>query len=70
MALPLYLIFYQYRPEAKGLKAYGAEELLATQDLTEELNVAQHSLHRDWTLLKAKHTNYGFSCYPILSTGV
>jgi MFS family permease len=43
--LPLYLIFFYHRPEDKGLKAYGAEELTAGKDVE---GVAPPA--RDWTL--------------------
>jgi len=47
LLLPLYLLFH-YRPENKGMRAYGAAEIPAAQGLT--------GPSRDWTLGRAMRT--------------
>ena len=54
LLLPLYLLF-QYRPENKGLKAYGVTELPATKGLTSEVSV-ENLMSGDWTLGQAMKT--------------
>jgi len=49
--VPLYLLFYYHRPEDKGLKPYGAEELSANVGIKEALKPV-----RDWTLRAAFRT--------------
>jgi MFS family permease len=49
--VPLYLLFYYHRPEDKGLKPYGAEELSANVGFNEAPKPA-----RDWTLGAAFRT--------------
>ncbi len=56
LILPLYP-FLHYRPENKGLRAYGAAELPATKDLTAEVDVAEKPVSRDWTLRQAMRTH-------------
>ena len=56
LLLPLYLFFY-YRPDDKGLKAYGATSgLPATSELTDGVTVATDPVSRDWTLGEAVRT--------------
>ena len=52
VVLPLFLFFFHYRPENRGLKAYGAVEISVTSD---ELNV-KHDASQDWTLGHAMKT--------------
>jgi sugar phosphate permease len=54
--LPLNLRFFHFRPENKGLKPYGAEELAAAGDETLRLPETDHGTSRDWTLRKAMGT--------------
>jgi len=53
--LPLYFLFFHYRPENKGLKAYGAAELPAAKGLTTEVSV-KNPVSGDWTLGQAMRT--------------
>jgi len=55
LLLPLYLLFFHYRPENKGLKAYGAAELPAAKGLTTEVSV-KNPVSGDWTLGQAMRT--------------
>lgn len=50
--LPLYLLFH-YRPESKGLSAYGSEEMPAARDLSSEVAVAKEPVSHGWTLGQA-----------------
>ncbi len=54
--LPLYLLFFQFRPENKGLKPYGAEELVTARDETLTVSENNHAISRDWTLRQAMGT--------------
>ena len=54
--LPLYLLFFHYRPENKGLRAYGAEELPTSKSTTPEVASAENSAPHDWTLRQALRT--------------
>jgi MFS family permease len=75
--LPLYL-FFHYRPENKGLKAYGATELPAAKGLTSEVSV-DNPVSSDWTLGQAMKTYqlwllvlsfflyWGIGCYLVLA---
>ena len=53
--LPLSL-FFHYRPESKGLKAYGTAELPAIKDLTAESATTKKPVSHDWTLADAMRT--------------
>jgi len=55
LLLPLYLLFFYYRPENKGLKAYGADEPPAAKGLTTEVSV-KNPVPGDWTLGQAMRT--------------
>jgi len=55
LLLPLYLLFFYYRPENKGFKAYGAAELPAAKGLTAEVSV-KNPVPGDWTLGQAMRT--------------
>jgi len=52
--LPLYLLYYKYRPEEKGLKPYGAEEEKPAVML--QSGAAERPRKRDWTLRNALRT--------------
>jgi len=54
--LPLYLLFFQFRPENKGLKPYGAEELVIARDETPDVSENNRVISRDWTLRQAMGT--------------
>jgi len=77
--LPLYLFFFRYRPESKGLTAYGSDELPATGGLTAETAAGKGASSRDWTLGQAVRTYqlwclmasqslfWGLGCYMVLA---
>ncbi len=77
--LPLYLFLFRYRPESKGLKAYGSDELPATGGLTAETAAGKGASSRDWTLGRAVRTYqwwcllaaqllfWGMGCYMVLA---
>jgi len=54
--VPLYLFFYRYRPEKKGLKPYGADEPRVAIKLDASAAEGQKSIPRGWTLRKALRT--------------
>jgi len=54
--LPLHLLFFHYRPENRGLRAYGAEELSAAKGTTPEAASAENSAPHVWTLRQAMRT--------------
>jgi len=56
LLLPLYLLFFHYRPENKGLKAYGTAELSAVESSTAEVATAENPVSGDWTLGQAMRT--------------
>ena len=76
--LPLYGLLFHYRPENKGLKAYGTTELPDAKDLTAE-GVVKEPASRDWTLGQAMKTYqlwllvlswslyWGVGCYQVLA---
>ena len=78
LLVPLYLFLFQYRPENKGLTAYGTAELPATQNNVPEENVAGKRAPGDWTLRRAMGTYqlwlmvfsyflyWGVGCYLVL----
>jgi MFS family permease len=49
LLFPLYLLFH-YRPEDRGLRAYGAVELSDTKSSAPEVAAVKDHLSRDWTL--------------------
>ncbi len=51
--LPLYLLFFHFRPEGKGLRAYGAGEIAPS---TEEAPESKQRPSDDWTLRQALGT--------------
>ena len=55
LILPLYP-FFHYRPENRGLRAYGATELPATKGSTAEVGAVEKPVSRDWTLRQATRT--------------
>jgi len=54
--LPLYLLFFHFRPESKGLKPYGADELVMAGDEVPEVPEVNHAVSHDWTLQQAMGT--------------
>jgi MFS family permease len=54
--LPIYLFFFHYCPEDKGLRAYGEDELTALNATTGEKAVPQKMRSRNWTLREAMRT--------------
>jgi len=55
VSLPLYRLFH-YRPESKGLRAYGAGEVVTAKDLTAEGRATESPGPYDWTLRHAMRT--------------
>ena len=55
LVLPLYF-FFHYRPEDKGLRAYGTAELSTTKGSTPEVAADKNPVPRDWTLGQAMRT--------------
>ena len=56
VVLPLYFLFFYYRPENKGLRAYGSAELPAAKGLTAEVAAGESPVSHDWTLGQAMRT--------------
>jgi MFS family permease len=54
--LPLYLLFFHFRPESKGLKPYGADRPALDKDEVREMPQADDSLPHHWTLRQAMGT--------------
>ncbi|TES89362.1 MAG: MFS transporter [Dehalococcoidia bacterium] len=54
--LPLYFLFFHFRPEDKGLKPYGAEELVIARSESPESSATNHAISCDWTLRQALGT--------------
>jgi MFS family permease len=54
--LPLYFLFFHFRPEDKGLKPYGAEELVIAKSESLESSATNHEISHDWTLRQALGT--------------
>lgn len=54
--LPLYFFFFQYRPEKKGLKPYGADDQWAAVELTDITVESRKSVPGDWNLKRALKT--------------
>lgn len=54
--LPLYLLFFHFRPESRGLIPYGAGELAMATDEAPEVSQASKSLTHHWTLRQALGT--------------
>ena len=74
LLVPLYLLFFYHRPEDKGLKPYGTDEVTPKQ-----LDNGGRNALQDWTLGRAIKTYrlwllaisfalfWGFSCYLVLA---
>jgi len=56
LLLPLYLLFFHYRPENRGLRPYGAAGLSPVEDSRPERAVVTDRPSRDWTLGQAVGT--------------
>ena len=54
--LPLYFLFFHFRPEDKGLKPYGAEEPVIAKSESPESSATNHEISHDWTLRQALGT--------------
>ena len=54
--LPLYLFFMYYRPEDKGMKAYGSAETAVANHLVIESSKGTNPLSNEWTLRSAMKT--------------
>lgn len=54
--LPLYLFAFQYRPENKGLKPYGADKTPVPKGLSAEMIAPEVPVVSDWTLGQALRT--------------
>ena len=77
--LPLYLFVFRYRPEEKGLNAYGITESSADRDLPPETLNKQDYKSIDWTLGRAmltyqlwlmvfsKFLFWGIGCYLVFA---
>ncbi len=76
--LPLYLLFFHFRPQSKGLKAYGVDESLATEN-SAQVSTASSEVSHSWTLHRALLTHrlwflilsqflfWGIGCYLVLA---
>jgi MFS family permease len=56
LMLPLYLLFFHYRPEDRGLRPYGAAEPLVVEGPKPGTVSVKNGLSRDWTLGRAMGT--------------
>jgi len=56
LLLPLYLLFFHYRPENRGLRPYGAAEKSVAEGTRPETAVVKDYPSRDWTLGEAMGT--------------
>ena len=77
--LPLYLFIFHYRPEDKGLNAYGITESQVDSDLPPETSDNQDYKPTDWTLGRAMSTYqlwlmvlsnflfWGIGCYLVFA---
>jgi MFS family permease len=77
--LPLYLFVFRYRPEEKGLIAYGTTESTADRALPSETSYKQDYKSTDWTLGRAmltyqlwlmvlsKFLFWGIGCYLVFA---
>jgi MFS family permease len=69
--LPLYLFFFRYKPEDKGLKAYGADEIPIVASLnipTPAWTLAQAiKSYRLWLLVLSQALYWGIGCYMVLA---
>ena len=77
--LPIYFLFFHYRPQSKGLEAYGVSKTPAVPETKETAVLAEGSLSHDWTLGSAVRTYklwlialaymlfWGIGCYLALA---
>ena len=56
LPLPLYLIFFHYRPEDKGLKAYGTNEGSVSKSTVSDVTRSEIPMARDWIFSQAIKT--------------
>ena len=76
--LPLCLLFFHFRPQSKGLQAYGVDESLVTENSAQVSTVSSEVFH-NWTLHQALRTRrlwflilsqflfWGVGCYLVLA---
>jgi MFS family permease len=57
LLLPLYLLLFYYRPEDRGLRAYGAEEPPVTKGTAPAADTAHNAAPHDWTPGQALRTH-------------
>jgi len=77
--LPLYLFFFHYRPENKGLMPYGASKSMLSEDKSLSPATAYSNATTSWTLSQAIRTHqlwllfvsnslfWGFGCYTVIA---
>jgi len=71
--LPLQRLFFHYRPEDKGMKAYGAEELLLMSRTMETAGAHDWTFRqavktpRLWLLVISQSFYWGLGCYLVLA---
>ncbi len=53
VTLPLYFFFFHFRPENKGLKAYGADEPVTADNAATDASQTSPAVAGDWTLRQA-----------------
>ena len=56
LLVPLYWLFFSYRPEDRNLKAYGASDQSSAECLAGAKGIPETSLSRNWTLGDAMRT--------------
>ena len=56
VVLPLYMFLFQYRPERKGLEAYGTARLSAAKSSIVKVAEVENPMPRDWALGQALRT--------------
>jgi sugar phosphate permease len=54
---PLYLLFFYYRPEDKGLKPYGSAEMAPASGGEKKITAAKIPVARDWTFAQILHSS-------------
>ena len=77
--LPIYFLFFYYRPQSKGLEPYGGIKTPAVPETKETAVLTKESLSHDWTLGSALRTSrlwfiaiaymlfWGVGCYLALA---
>jgi sugar phosphate permease len=57
LLFPLYLLFFYYRPEDKGLKPYGSAEMAPAPGGEKKITAAKIPVARDWTFAQILHSS-------------